>query len=86
MKFRYHKSFQKQLLKLSPTKQELCKERLILFSAHSDHPLLYKHFLKGKYNDHCSLSAGGDLRMIYREVGSDEVELVAIGTHSQLYK
>ncbi len=86
MKFRYHKNFQKQLLKLSLSKQRLCQERLRLFSQNQDHPLLGRHGLKGKYAHHFSLNIGGDLRVVYKQVGPDEVEVIAVGTHSQLYK
>lgn len=86
MKLRYHKNFQKQLLKLSVTKQELCKRRLEAFVVNPDHPLLRRHSLKGNYLNHYSISAGGDLRIIYNEIDPDEIELIAVGTHSQLYK
>ena len=86
MKLRYHKNFQKQLIKLPATKQELCKHRLILFATNQDHPLLRRHALKGNYLNHCSLSAGGDLRIIYKQISFDEIEFVAVGTHAQLYK
>ncbi|OGL30661.1 hypothetical protein A3F37_03495 [Candidatus Saccharibacteria bacterium RIFCSPHIGHO2_12_FULL_41_12] len=86
MKLRYHKNFQKQLLKLPTAKQELCKQRLALFLTNQDHPLLRRHALKGNYLHHFSLSVGGDLRIVYKQINPDEIELLAVGTHSQLYK
>ncbi|MBA3679169.1 type II toxin-antitoxin system mRNA interferase toxin, RelE/StbE family [Candidatus Saccharibacteria bacterium] len=86
MNFRYHKNFKKQFLKLPKTKQTLCKQRIALFATNQDHPLLNRHSLKGAYKNYSSLSAGGDLRIIYYQVSSEEVELVAVGSHSQLYK
>ena len=86
MKVRYHKSFQKQVLKLQPTQLKRLREALKKFEVEPYHPDLYNHALAGEWIGHRSISFGGDWRAHYLPKGDDEVLFVAIGTHSQLYK
>jgi mRNA interferase YafQ len=43
------------------------------------------HMLKGNWQGHREFHLGGDLLVIYR-ITPDAVELVRIGTHSQLFE
>lgn len=86
MKFKYHRQFQKQLLKLPQKQQTITRQRLRLFGADQQNVLLKNHALKGKYMGCRSISIGGDLRVIYIEHSSALIEFLYIGTHSQLYK
>ncbi len=86
MKLRYHKFFQKQFNKL-PAKQKMSvKKAAALFETEPMHQSLYNHPLKGQWQNHRSITAGGDLRIHYRLINPDTVLFVAVGTHSQLYK
>ena len=86
MNFQYHKNFCKQILKLPIAKQQLCQNRIQLFWTYQNHPLLNRHALSGKYTNYFSLNVGGDLRVVYKQVGTDTIEFVTVGTHSQLDK
>ena len=86
MKLRYHKSFQKQVLKLQEAQSKRLKEALRLFQnePYSEH--LYNHPLTGVWKGYRSISFGGDWRVLYKPIGKDVALLVAVGIHSQLYK
>ncbi|HVC36173.1 MAG TPA: type II toxin-antitoxin system RelE/ParE family toxin [Candidatus Dormibacteraeota bacterium] len=86
MKLRYHKSFQKQSLKLKETQSKRLKEALKLFQTEPYHEHLYNHPLTGEWKGYRSISFGGDWRVHYKPIGKDVALLVAVGTHSQLYK
>lgn len=85
MQVRYHKSFQKQVLKLQPAQVKRLKAALTVFMAEPNHPQLYNHPLTGQWQDHHSIAFGGDWRAHYKMI-DDTAIFVAVGTHSQLYK
>jgi addiction module RelE/StbE family toxin len=83
---RYHKSFQKQVIKLPPAQLKRLKTTLKLFEQTPNHPSLYNHPLTGDWAGYRSIALGGDWRAHYKVTGEDEALFVAVGTHSQLYK
>ncbi|MGH7195246.1 MAG: type II toxin-antitoxin system RelE/ParE family toxin [Candidatus Saccharimonadales bacterium] len=86
MKLRYHKSFQKQVIKLQPTQIKRLRTAIDLFQSEPYHPSLYNHPLTGQWQDHNSISFGGDWRAHFKILDNDVALFVAVGTHSQLYK
>lgn len=86
MRIKEHKQFLKSFKKLT-RKQQL---RVIeVFNCFKDNPFdkaLYNHALHGKWAGYRSLSAGGDLRIIFKEKDNYiEVLVIDVGSHSQLY-
>jgi addiction module RelE/StbE family toxin len=85
MKVRFHSNFKRQYQKLRRGAKKKFKERRSLFLLDPYHPLLNNHPLKGKYEGYRSINIGGDLRAIYKRLGSDVVLFVEIGSHGNLY-
>ena len=86
MKLRYHKSFQKQVVKLPEAQEKRLKAALKLFQVEPYHKDLYNHPLTSEWRGHRSISFGGNWRVHYKPISKDVALLVAVGTHSQLYK
>ncbi|HMS31866.1 MAG TPA: type II toxin-antitoxin system mRNA interferase toxin, RelE/StbE family [Candidatus Saccharibacteria bacterium] len=88
MKISYYKpkSFLKDVAKLSQNQKLKLKARLKLFISEPHHPILRNHALEGKYKNYRSINIGGDLRLIYKKLSEDEILIITVGTHSQLYK
>lgn len=80
------KNFDRQFTKLRPAQKQLAIRRIQQFVVNPFDPQLRNHALKGKWIGHRSISVGGDIRIHYKDVGNNDILLVAIGTHSQLYK
>jgi addiction module RelE/StbE family toxin len=85
MQIGYHKSFQKQVIKLQPAQKKRLQEALKLFETDPANTSLYNHSLTGKWNGYRSIAFGGDWRAHF-VVDEQGVTFVAVGTHSQLYK
>lgn len=85
MKIIFHKNFEKQYKKLRPQEKRRCKKQLNLFLQNTHHPLLNNHPLHGTYKHYRSIHVGGDLRAIYKIIGTDVAYFVTLGTHSELY-
>ena len=58
MKLRYHKSFQKQVIKLKPSQLKRLKVAIVLFQSDPNHPDLYNHPLVGQWQGHRSIAFG----------------------------
>ena len=86
MRITYSKKFSKQLKKSPKKIQKVFLERLELFIADPSNPLLRNHALSGNFIGRYSINLSGDWRLVYRKDGDEEITLLAIGTHSQLYK
>lgn len=86
MIIRYQRSFINQFEKLSKSKIQLAKEAVELFTENPKDYSLRNHKLRGKWSTYCSITADSDLRLHYRQLDSDAVLFVAVGTHKQLYK
>ena len=81
----FHKSFDKQFMKL-PAKQQLrVRQAVKKFLQNPKDPELYNHPLKGGWRGYRSISAAGDLRLHFKVLSRDRVMFVAVGSHSQLY-
>ncbi|MGH7195933.1 MAG: type II toxin-antitoxin system RelE/ParE family toxin [Candidatus Saccharimonadales bacterium] len=85
MKVRYHKQFQKQVIKLQPAQLERLQAALQLFQTEPSHPSLYNHPLAGDWQGHRSIAFGGYGQAHYKVVPDDIALFVAVGKHSQLY-
>ena len=86
MKIIFHKNFEKQYGKLRPSEREQFKERRDIFVEDEFNPILHNHALKGKFTGYRSINIAGDLRVVYKSVGTHTVMFVAIDTHSNLYR
>ena len=82
----FQKSFEKQYIKLSKRIREKVKERNTLFEKDPYDPVLNNHALSGKYKGYRSINITGDIRSVYKLIGSNTALFVAIGKHSQLYE
>jgi addiction module RelE/StbE family toxin len=85
MKISFTAGFQKKFGKLSPKIQKRFAERMDLFQRNPDHPFLKAHPLKGNLAGYRSSSITGDYRVMFRFLDLERIELVSIGTHSQIY-
>ncbi len=62
------------------------KNRIQMFIDNQRHPLLRNHALKGTQEGLRAFSVTGDIRVIYRTVDENTIELLDIGTHNQVYR
>lgn len=85
MKIAYSLHFLKRFQKLASKIQIRFKERLEFFLKNPYHPLLKNHPLKGDWIGCRAFSVTGDFRVIYRALSKDEIKLLDIGTHPQVY-
>ena len=82
----YTKLFNRQFEKLPREHQIQAKDAVELFLDDVAAPSLRNHALKGKWVGYRSISAGSDLRLHFKMIGTDTVLFVAVGGHSQLYR
>ena len=86
MIIRLAKSFQRQFKKLSAEDRRRTAETLSLFEKNPFLPTLRNHPLKGVQEGIRSISAGHDLRLLYKEVdGHITVLFINVGTHESVY-
>ena len=86
MKFFYSKQFKKSYQKLSAKQQQKVDESLMLFEQNPFFSSLKNHALRGRYKGLRALSAGGDLRIVFREKEKYlEVVFLQVGSHNQVY-
>lgn len=84
MTFLFSRKFVRKYKQLLPKRQLAIDRALTLLSEESEALSLRRHRLKGVLSGYYSVSAGGDLRIVYRMEG--EMCLVAdMGTHHDLY-
>lgn len=86
MKLKLSKEFEKHYKKLNQKQAEKVAQTLEVFLKDKSIVSLRYHALRGEWQGHYSISAGGDLRIHMRYVTEDAVLVVAVGTHSQLYR
>lgn len=87
MKIDYHDRFVKHYAKRIRPNGVLdtaFTRRMNTFLQNSKHPLLRDHALTGDLIGFRSFSITGDIRVIYRTMGS-VIQLYDIGTHTQVY-
>jgi addiction module RelE/StbE family toxin len=82
----YTKAFNKQFQKLPSKQQKQARAAVALFLQDVTAPSLRNHGLKGEWQGHRSITAGGDLRLHFQVITDSKVLFVAVGSHSQLYK
>ena len=86
MKIKFKKKFIKQYKKFSPKIQKKIDQTIFKFQKNPHKESLENHALLGKYKSQRSISAGGDLRLIFSEEKNYiTVEFLQTGTHAQLY-
>ena len=86
MKIEAHRHFLKAYRSLPARQQTAVDNAIQQFAADRAQPMLADHALKGKMKGLRSVSAGFDLRVIYREEGGFvTVILLDTGTHNQVY-
>ena len=86
MTIKYAKSFWKSYIKLSLKRQKKIKEVIALFQIDHNNRVLKNHKLKGGMKGRRAISAGGDLRLIFKEYKNYTVVLfLDVGTHNQVY-
>ena len=86
MRAEFHKTFDKQFIKLPKKRQVKVIETISLFLDEPMESSLHNHALTDEWAGFRSISAGGDLRLHFEIIGDDIAYFVAVGTHSQLYK
>jgi addiction module RelE/StbE family toxin len=83
----FSKSFDRQFQhRLSAGQRQQALEAIELFIDQPLHKDLRNHALYGKWKGYRSISVGGDLRLHFKEISSDRVLFVAVGSHDELYK
>ena len=86
MKIIRHKKFRKSYAKLSVKKREKVDKSITKFQKNPFDETLNNHALHGEFKGCRSISAGGDLRIIFREFeGYIVVVFLQVGAHSQVY-
>jgi addiction module RelE/StbE family toxin len=80
-------SFVRSYQKLTEHERKSTDSALALFVRNPFAQELRNHKLKGRYKGFRSISAGFDLRILYREEGNHAIiVLVNVGTHEQVYR
>lgn len=85
MNIKFHKKFHKALQKQPTSIQKKFFECLDIFVVDQFHYTLNNHALSGEFKGWRSINITGDIRVHFRESGSDII-LMDIGSHSKLYK
>ncbi len=87
MDITFHKDFDKALEKFPPKTRDKVRKVLDTFQDDPHDPQLDNHALHGNLQDFRSISAGGDLRLVFvQEDNYEYVHFYLVGTHSQLYE
>jgi len=87
MKIIFGSQYRKQYKKLAESDKEAVKKTISVFSGEPFDRRLRNHPLKGEFSGLRSISAGFDLRIIFREEDSYAiVEFIQVGSHSDLYE
>jgi addiction module RelE/StbE family toxin len=85
MKVIIHRIFSKAIKKIPNSVKSKYLEHSALFEKNPTDERLNNHALTGKYLGYRSINIGSDWRIIFKELNSQTVIFVDIGTHSQLY-
>jgi len=79
------KKHYKQRIASNPKLVKKTAERLKLFQENPLNPTLKDHQLRGDKVDLRAFSVTGDIRIVYLPLSEDEVLLLDIGSHNQVY-
>ena len=85
MKINFSKKAHKDIQNINTKIRKQLKVRIELFMQDPDAAQLRRHKLSGKYQECYSINVTGDYRLIYEYCNEDEILVLAVGTHSQLY-
>lgn len=85
MRYIAHRLFERQAEKLSQEIRAKIWGRLALLTADERNPLLNNHKLDHPYEGYSSINITGDMRLVYKKIGTETYYLRAVGTHHQLY-
>lgn len=85
LKANYHKDFKKDYKKLPKKIQSKFDERFLIFLQNPHEPTLKDHVLSGVLKGKRAFSITGDVRCIYRYLTKNEVVLLRLGSHNQVY-
>ena len=88
MRIKRHRKFLKDFRDIKLSDSQFEKFVYYINSLREDKslpPESKDHALSGKYKDCREFHLGGDMLIIYLESGVEEVILMRIGTHSQLF-
>ena len=80
------KKFEKQYEKLPSKIQKQFTDRLLLFLDDKNHSLLHVHSLKGEYTGLWSFNVTADIRVVFDDSQEEVLILIALGSHSELYR
>ena len=86
MEIRFNTRFKRQLRRLPRGVQLKFNQRLQLLVDRPNHPQLRVHRLRGDLSNYRSFSVTGDIRVIFEIQPGEAINLLAIGSHSELYK
>ena len=84
MEIIYSKRFKKEYKKRPENIRKAFKKRLKIFCDDKFHPILNNHKLNGEYDNYRSFNITADWRVIFEEK-ENQIILLAIGSHSELY-
>lgn len=85
MKLFFHKNFNKGYYKLPASTRARCDQRLLLFLKDPFDALLNNHPLQAEFAGYRSINITGNIRALYRNISTDSVQFVKIGTHHELF-
>ncbi len=86
MKIVFHRDFKKGIEKLSLKQKRKVGKVLELFEINPYDPQLKNHALKGELKEYNAISAGHNLRLIFKVQGNyEKVIFTQMGTHNQVY-
>lgn len=83
----FHQNFEKQFKKFSPALRAKTQATIAKFIRNPNDPRLRNHALKGALTGKRAFWVTGDVRVIFEVYGDYVlVILLAVGTHSQMYR
>jgi len=88
IKLVWYKSFMRDFKKTSRRNPELkdkLQEALEIFVNDPYHPILGTHKLSGKLKGHHAFGLGYDLRVVFKFIDQEQVALISIGKHEEVY-
>jgi addiction module RelE/StbE family toxin len=88
IKLVWYKSFIRAFKKTSkknPEIMEKLREALELFVNGPYHPMLGTHKLSGKLKGHHAFGLGYDFRVVFKFIDQEQVALISIGRHEEVY-
>jgi len=85
MNIGYSRQFKKQYKKLSVLNQKKFLKQVKIFIENPYSSVLHIHKLHGPFKNHMSINITGDIRAVFVYIGLEDIDFVAIGSHSELY-